>query len=260
MSDWEAWDEEEEEQPTAPVAAPATASADLTWEDDDEIEDDDDDETEAKPYEKMAVTELVSRCKLKDKELDRLQKQIKELKKKKTAKESEEEERELTPMEKLALKMKQQKQAEQQDLMMAADTFGIDAAEVQAQNEDLAATDFLDKFKPATRADYDQFAGAIVAKITPYMSGREYTNFVVTLSKALCDSVSVDDVRKVASALSLLANEKQKASKGKIKAKKSSKKATLGGGSMKAHVADAFEGMQASAALDAYEFGDDDFM
>lgn len=76
-------------------------------------------------------------------------------------------------------------------------------------------------YNPATREEFDQLAKAIVANVSRFEKHGLYVQFIETLSRELATSISDPlDVKKVASTLTALANEKQKL----IKEKESKKK------------------------------------
>ncbi|KAJ2774474.1 Translation initiation factor 3 subunit J component, partial [Coemansia nantahalensis] len=83
---------------------------------------------------------------------------------------------------------------------------------------------------PKTQEEFDEFLKALVDRIQKVQSRRLYLAFLEKLIRELALPLKDADVRKIASSLTALASEKQKAAKDALKTgKKKNKKATLGG-------------------------------
>ncbi|KAJ2715846.1 Translation initiation factor 3 subunit J component, partial [Coemansia spiralis] len=81
-----------------------------------------------------------------------------------------------------------------------------------------------------TQEEFDTFAKALVERIQKSQSRRLYSAFLEKLIHDLALPLKDVDVRKIASSLTALASEKQKAAKEALKVgKKKNKKVTLGG-------------------------------
>ncbi|KAJ1658914.1 Translation initiation factor 3 subunit J component [Dispira simplex] len=100
----------------------------------------------------------------------------------------------------------------------AADLFAGMTIKDQKFREDLAT------MNPRSKEDFDQFRKVLVERITSFSNQRHYPGFVDILVRELCVPLKDTDVRKAASTLSSLANEKQKAARDAAKGKKKNKK------------------------------------
>ncbi|KAJ1955579.1 Translation initiation factor 3 subunit J component [Dispira parvispora] len=100
----------------------------------------------------------------------------------------------------------------------AADLFAGMTIKDQKFREDLAT------MNPRSKEDFDQFRKILVERITSFSNQRHYPVFVDALVRELCVPLKDTDVRKAASTLSSLANEKQKAARDAVKGKKKNKK------------------------------------
>ncbi|AEO67106.1 872f016c-cc10-43d3-b703-4e285ec4b8e4 [Thermothielavioides terrestris] len=116
----------------------------------------------------------------------------------------------------------------------------------------------LPLFKPATKLQFEQLRNVLVPLITSSSKKPHYTLFLQEFAKQLAKDLPSDQIKKVASTLTTLSNEKMKeekaAEKGGKKTKAAKTKASLAGVT-RGGVTD----------LNTYEddddaFGDDDFM
>lgn len=94
--------------------------------------------------------------------------------------------------------------------------------------------------------------------IERYSSNKAYPSFVEAHVKALCEPLKDIDVRKCASALTVLANEKQRAASASSKKKKNHAKPSLNTGG--AEKSTARSNIKQREVTDAFEDGDDDFV
>ncbi|KAJ1551875.1 Eukaryotic translation initiation factor 3 subunit J, partial [Cladochytrium tenue] len=60
---------------------------------------------------------------------------------------------------------------------------------------------------------FDKFERQLVEKLSRHERSSHFSYFVESLTRDLCVSLSVDDVKRISSSLTVLANEKLKASK-----------------------------------------------
>ncbi|RKP39923.1 eukaryotic translation initiation factor 3 subunit J, partial [Dimargaris cristalligena] len=104
------------------------------------------------------------------------------------------------------------------DAENAADLFSGMTIKDQKFRDDLAS------LNPRTKDDFDQFRKLLVERITSYQNQRYYSTFVDSFARDICVPMSDMDVRKAASSLSSLANDKQKAARDAAKGKKKTKK------------------------------------
>ncbi|GIY24605.1 eukaryotic translation initiation factor 3 subunit J-A [Caerostris darwini] len=194
------------------------------WEgedEDDNVKDNWDDEDEEKEKEKEEKSEqtVVATQPKKKKTLaqaiaEKEEKRRKEIEEK--MKLLEIEKKDLTPQERLAHKLKQQKLQEEADLQLAKETFGITDEPVTG----------IDQMIPSSREDFDTFRKLLVDKISQNESAPHFYSFLEELCRDLCLNLPPDEIKKITGTLNAIANEKVKAQKAKA-GKKKSKKATL---------------------------------
>ncbi|KAI9342644.1 eukaryotic translation initiation factor 3 subunit J [Obelidium mucronatum] len=94
------------------------------------------------------------------------------------------------------------------DLQNARDLFGVTLDKTPA-----VQASFIDTMKPKNREEFEAYEKKLVEKISKHEKAAAYAQFVENLARDLCVSLGVDDIKRVSSALNVLANEKQKASK-----------------------------------------------
>ena len=114
----------------------------------------------------------------------------------------------------------------------------------------------LSLFKPSTKSQFDTLSEALVPLIRASTSKPHFALWMPNFAKSVCQDMSSTDIKKVASALTALSNEKMKEEKAKDSGKKSKAKGktTLSADrSMGRGTAD-------TTAYDDDGLGDDDFM
>jgi len=112
-------------------------------------------------------------------------------------------------------------------------------------------------FKPATKAQFDALSAALVPLLTAASSKPHYALWVTTFVKQICADLPSAEIKKAASALTALSNEKMKEEKDKEKGGKKSKAAKT-----KTTLAAGRDVGRGTADTTSYEdgLGDDDFM
>ncbi|KAJ3519287.1 hypothetical protein NMY22_g13277 [Coprinellus aureogranulatus] len=258
MSDWEESDSEPQAK-AAPVkpAAPVKKPAKSKWEGEDEEEDvpvsdweesSEEEEEEVKP---VAAAPPKKKGTLKQKLAE---KEAQKAKKKGSDDEDDVEydsDAVLDPREKARRDKERELKA---DLTNAADLFGA-AALGGSKNADL---DALISAQPRTKEDFAKLSSQIIEFIIKrHQTKPLYASFVEQLARDLAQPLKDVEVRKVASVLTTLANEKQKEARDKAsgKKKKGAKPALGGAKAVKATDVGVYD-----EALD--DFGNDpnDFM
>jgi len=244
MSDWDNSDKEEE------VIAPPAKIVKSKWEGEDDEEQvasdwDDSDDEQQKPTTTSAAAPPKKKRTLKqvlaEKEAAKAERIARGVY-------SEDELVEMHPQERVLLDKEKEMQA---DLKNAADLFGgmaIGSTSIQ---------DLL-KMNPNTKEDFQQLSLMIMDHIIkPFQSKPLYHQFVEMHVRELAQPLKDVEVRKAASALTTLANEKQKEAKDKASGKKKAKpaaKSTLGA----SKVVGKIDTRAYEEALD--DFGDGEFM
>ncbi|KAJ3411450.1 Eukaryotic translation initiation factor 3 subunit J [Chytridiales sp. JEL 0842] len=105
-------------------------------------------------------------------------------------------------------KARLEKAVREADLENAKDLFGVGEVAVVPAKES-----FLETMRPKGRDEFVKFSQLLVAKLAVHEKSPGYPSFVETLARDLSLSLSVEDIKKVSSTLTILANEKQKALK-----------------------------------------------
>ncbi|ORY49820.1 translation initiation factor eIF3 subunit [Rhizoclosmatium globosum] len=100
-------------------------------------------------------------------------------------------------------KKREEESMREADLQNARDLFG-GVAEPES---------FIDTMKPKTKEEFEKYEKQLVEKISKHEKALAYSQFVENLTRDLCVSLAVDDIKRISSALTVLANEKQKAAK-----------------------------------------------
>ncbi|KIJ51423.1 hypothetical protein M422DRAFT_203587 [Sphaerobolus stellatus SS14] len=247
MSDWEA---SEDEVKNVPKVIPKKK-----WEGEDEEENsapDDWEESSEEEEEKPAPTVVAP-----PKKKGTLKAKIAEKEASKAAHRASDDVDELEdvidPAEKKRLDRERELKA---DMMNAAELFGSVAIDSSTSKE----LDSLLTANPRTKEEFQEFSDRIIELvIKKHESKPLYAAFVEHHVKALAQPLKDIDVRKAASGLTTLANEKQREARDKASGKKKSKaaaKPTLGG----AKSASRLDTSVYSEALDDFDAGDDDFM
>jgi len=129
----------------------------------------------------------------------------------------EEQNRKLSPEEEIAEKLRQQRLQEESDLQLAKEAFGI--------SEPIPGVKTIDTFIPSDREEFTELATMVTQKFQQFEDKSEYPGFLETLFRDLCTAVDADSIKKISSALNVLATEKQKMNKAKSGKKKGSKTA-----------------------------------
>jgi len=181
------------------------------WDDEDEEEDKPKVEVVAKPKKKKTLQE-----KIKEKEEKKRQEALEREEERKLLEEAE---RELTPEEKLAAKLEAQRLQEESDLQLAREAFGV--------TDPLPNGPSIDNMTVSNHQEFEELRSLLVKKLSSFERMKEYPLFLENLFRDLCTSVEHEDIKKISSALTSLAQEKQKAAKAAKGTTKKSKKQTL---------------------------------
>ncbi|KAK5652071.1 hypothetical protein OQA88_10847 [Cercophora sp. LCS_1] len=270
------WEEEEEDSSSSGTESPTTTAAPVSRRkfDDEEAEDSDvldswdaaeDSEVERekakKASEAKAKAEAEAAANKKSKAQRVAERQAERARALAEADESSDEETEAQKRERL------RRTEKESDLKHAEDLFGGigiskrstpgSAVPINANDPnntiDLAT---LPIFKPTTKTQFEALRTTLVPIITASSKKAHYSLFLQEFSKQLAKELPSDQIKKIASTLTALGNEKMKeekaAEKGGKKSKAAKTKTTLAGVSRSGTTAD----------VNAYEeeFGDDDFM
>jgi len=157
----------------------------------------------------------------------------------------------LDPREKARLDREREIEA---DLHNAAALLGT--ADIGDTGTSSPELDSLISANPRTKEDFQDFSAKIIEFIVKrHQSKPLYATFIEHHARELCQPLKDVETRKVASALTTLANEKQKEQRDKASGKKRSKAATKPGA---AKVSNKLDTGVYEEALD--DFGGDDFM
>ena len=222
MSDCE-WDADDFE-PVAPDAKPVATDKWEGEDEDDGIKDNWDDEDDE---EKKEGGDEVKAVQVKKKKGLQARLAEKEAKKKQLEQERREQAEaariaaeNMTPEERAAEQARRKQAQEDADLEMARLTFGDDLQKPTGE---------IDGFRPVTESEFEKFRTLLTDKICKFDKSPHYVTFVETLARELCLGVDPEDIKKISSSLTAVANEKTKLVKpAKKKGKKG--KATLAGG------------------------------
>ncbi|KAG8183028.1 hypothetical protein JTE90_015659 [Oedothorax gibbosus] len=217
MADGEADWENEDFEPTLKKPILHTDRWEGEDEDDDVKDNWDDEEAEEKekPEQNMVAMQPKKKKPLAQIIAEKEEKRRKELEEKQRL-QKEQQNKDLTPQERLANKLKQQKLQEEADLQLAKETFGV-----------IDAVQTIDQMKPSSKEDFDNFKKALVEKIQQSEESPHFVSFLEDLFRDICLNVSPEDIKKVTSSLTALANEKTKVLKAKAGKKKSKKGPSL---------------------------------
>ncbi|XP_035221342.1 eukaryotic translation initiation factor 3 subunit J-like [Stegodyphus dumicola] len=215
MADGEAdWENEDFEPAVFKKPIPHTDRWEGEDEDDDVKDnwDDEEEEKEEKPEQNVIAVQPKKKKHITQVIAEKEEKKRKEIEEK--MKLLEQEKKDLTPQERHAQKLKQQKLQEEADLELAKETFGV-----------TDTVEDIDK-RPSSKEDFDNFRKLLVEKIHQNEDSPHFISFLEDLCRDLCLNVNPDDIKKITSSLNALAHEKIKVQKAKS-GKKKSKKATL---------------------------------
>lgn len=212
----EEWDADDFEPKSI---VPAAAAVESKWADedvDDDVKDnwEDEDEEEKKDTEKQDEQMSVSVSQAPKKNKKNLAKKIEEKERQQEVKKV------LTPEEKLAEKLKQQKLQEEADLKVARETFGITA--------DAPSGSGLDAMNPDTKEDFEEFNKALTKKVLLYSSSQHFPTFIEEFVRNICVNMNSLDIKKLKTTIENLQIEKAKIEKGdKAKKNKGKSKARI---------------------------------
>ncbi|XP_044583073.1 eukaryotic translation initiation factor 3 subunit J [Cotesia glomerata] len=173
---WEGEDEEEEVKDS--------------WEDADE-------EEEKKDVEKPAEAPK-PKAKPKKKVAEKIEERERKAREE-AEKKAKEKEEAMTPEERRAEQLRRQKMAEEADLRLAMETFGV------------APDDVL---IPDTKEEFEQYAESLLHQINLYKSHAEYPTFAEDLISRIAVNLPSISLKKLGTAINNLAIEKQKLEKG----------------------------------------------
>ncbi|TEB34554.1 translation initiation factor eIF3 subunit [Coprinellus micaceus] len=217
MSDWEESDSEPQAKAPVKPAAPAKKPARSKWEGEDEEKDvpvsdweesSEEEEEEAKPVVAPPKKKGTLKQKLAEKEAQKAQKK------------DSDDDAEYDSDAVLDPRAKARRDKERElnaDLTNAADLFGA-AALGGSKNADL---DALISAQPRTKDDFTKLSSQIVEFIIKrHQSKPLYATFAEQLARDIAEPLKDVEIRKVASALTTLANEKQKEARDKASGKK----------------------------------------
>ncbi|KAJ6513013.1 eukaryotic translation initiation factor 3 subunit J [Mycena sanguinolenta] len=258
MSDWEASDSDTPAKAASPppkAAAPPKKPVKSKWEGEDEEDDGpaSDWEASSEDEEKAAPSAPVEAPKKKGTLKAKLAQKEKERAARIEAGEDDEYDSDsvLDPREKARRDKERELNA---DLNNAADLLGSAALGGTSSSE----LDSLISFQPRTKDDFINFSNQIIEVIVKrHQSKPLYPTFIEHLARELAMPLKDVEVRKVASALTTLANEKQKEQRDKVSGKKKPKAASkpaIGAAKASSKVDTSLY----DEALD--DFGNDDFM
>ncbi|KAK4053709.1 40S ribosomal protein S27 [Microbotryomycetes sp. JL201] len=219
MSDWDASDNEETAAPSAPKVAVAAKKGKFADEDasDDDVKDDwdaSDEEAPAAPKSNAPPPPV-------------RQKGI--TKQKIAEKEAAERARQEAAAQRAAEDDPALRRAREREAQLSADMDNAAALFGQTSVSNGSNDDILSR-APKTEAEFKQLAEDIAEALKKHEKSRHYAKFTEELARAVCLPLKDVDVRKSASALTALANEKQRESKAGGKKTKGSNKPALGAG------------------------------
>ncbi|XP_046970077.1 eukaryotic translation initiation factor 3 subunit J [Vanessa cardui] len=123
-----------------------------------------------------------------------------------------EKDEELTPEQKLAEKLRQQKLQEESDLRLALETFGVTEG----------SSGKLDNFHPTNKEEFTEFGDLLCKKINFYKAKDEFPAFIDDLVKNILVQMPSADIKRIKMTVDNLYIEKQKAEKNE-KSKKPNK-------------------------------------
>jgi len=207
MASWD--DEDFEEQLDKKIITPGTDKWEGEDEDSDGLKDnwdDEDEEEDDKPKPQVEVKQKKKKTlqeKIKEREE---KKRLEALEREEERKRIEEENKELSPEEALAAKIEAQRLQEESDLQLAREAFGV-------TDQPPPGTKTIDNFVPTSKEDFDELRSMLVKKLSAHESKKDYPLFLENMFRELCTGIEPDDIKKISSALTSLATEKQKAVK-----------------------------------------------
>ncbi|XP_034938512.1 eukaryotic translation initiation factor 3 subunit J [Chelonus insularis] len=173
------------------------------WEGEDEEEDvkesweDVDEEEEKKDVEKPAEAPK-AKPKPKKKVAEKIEEKERKAREEAERKAKEKEEA-MTPEERRAEQLRRQKMAEEADLRLAMETFGVTA---------------IDAMMPDTKEEFESFGESLLQKINQFSKHTEYPAFAEDLISRIAVNLPSTSLKKLGTTINNLAIEKQKLEKG----------------------------------------------
>ncbi|EPE26137.1 hypothetical protein GLAREA_02049 [Glarea lozoyensis ATCC 20868] len=275
----EKWDEEEDSSSTAPSSPPAAATIPRRGKFDDEEENDSDvldswdaaEDSEVEREKAKVAAEKKAKLEAEEKANKKTKAQRIAERQAENARRLAEESSDDSSEEDAATRRERLRRTEQEsDLKHAEDLFGnigisnsrkatTAANAVVVNSADPNATvdlTTLPLFDPKTKIQFEKMRDTLVPVIASNTKKAHYTIFLQEFAKQLAKDLPSDQIKKIASSLTALSNEKMKeeklAEKGGKKSKAAKSKTTLV----------ASRNVATSADVNAYDddFGDDDFM
>lgn len=206
----DSWDTENFEPPA--LSVPKGDKWEGEDEDDDVKDNWEDEEEEKKDEEKQEIKQkavpLIKKKKtLVEKIEEKERKEREEVARKLAAKEAM---KNLTPEEKMAEKLRQQRLQEEADLQVTKETFGVIET----------SSDSIDALNPSTQEEFNLLQEAILKKLQPLATSVHYPTFVEDLTRNICAGLTASNIKKLKVAIDTLYTEKQKAEKEKGPSKK----------------------------------------
>ncbi|XP_038079082.1 eukaryotic translation initiation factor 3 subunit J-A-like [Patiria miniata] len=212
MADWDSEDFDPDQGFSKPVASDR-------WEGEDEEEvkgawdESDEEKKENETTETVKAVQVKKKKSLEATLKAKEEKRKKELDEKK--KKAQEQRVELSAEEQLAEKLRQQKLQEDSDLELAKEAFGV--------TEDVKGR--IDAMQPTTEEEFEEFAKLLKEKLQQLEKSPHYVDMLDNVFQGCSLSLEPDQVKRLGSSLTAIANEKskaQKAGKGKKKVKRRS--------------------------------------
>ncbi|KAI8852238.1 eukaryotic translation initiation factor 3 subunit J [Chytridium lagenaria] len=119
-------------------------------------------------------------------------------------------------------KQREERSIRESDFENAKELFGVSDTPATSKSS------FIDTMRPTSKPEFDEFTSLLTQKLSAHEKNTNFSYFVESLTRDLCVSLSVDDVKRISSSLTALANEKLKAAKPAAGKKKApAKKAVL---------------------------------
>ncbi|XP_015114556.1 eukaryotic translation initiation factor 3 subunit J [Diachasma alloeum] len=172
------------------------------WEGEDEEEEVKDSWEDVEEEEKKDVEKPAEVPKAKSKPKKKVAEKIEEREKKdreEAERKAREKEEAMTPEERRAEQLRRQKMAEEADLRLAMETFGVTA---------------LDAMMPDTKEEFEQFGEQLIAKINQFNKHTEFPAFAEELINRIAVNLSSISLKKIKTTVENLAIEKSKIEKG----------------------------------------------
>ncbi|KIW98723.1 uncharacterized protein Z519_00386 [Cladophialophora bantiana CBS 173.52] len=272
------WDDEseessEEESVDVPVARRKFADEEDSDEVADNWEEEEDSEAEREKVARAAAAKAKADAEAAAKKKTKSQRieEHREANRRKRAEEEEEDEEESSEEDEATRRARLRKSEQDSDLKHAQDLFADAALEPKSRAAPNKAVIIEDKanpgqtidlsqlplFKPATKSQFDALSTTLVPLLTAASSKPHYAIWLPTFVKQICADLPSAEIKKAASALTALSNEKMKEEKAQEKGGKKSKAAKT-----KSTLAATRDMGRGIADVTSYDdgLGDDDFM